>query len=343
MDKLEQYLDQVCRSIGGPRSLRRHVRQELREHLLDAAAKHRTGGLSEDEALARALAEFGKPEEMRTELEATHGHRVMAVVIDKALDWKEKTMRAKWLWTTWATAAIVVVIALAVLLITGIELFIVPKFNQLMRDGLIDPAIIDEQGVSWMLSWLNDFHQVAEHATWWVLLAAGAWGLFEWRVRSENKTLMRLSALGTVAVALMAVVWLTAATLLISFCLAVPAKGRLARIFALEQIAKIDVSVDALGEAVAKKDWQTAGDHVNRASQEMQRLAEESAVIPALITRNEPATVEKRRADVKGARETLSEAQQAVVNQDSGRIQTAIERFRKSYDPVRKGAKRLER
>jgi type II secretory pathway component PulF len=252
MDKLEQYLDQVCRSIGGPRSLRRHVRQELREHLLDAAAQHRAGGLSEDEALTRALAEFGQPEEMRTELEATHGHRVMAVVIDKALDWKEKTMRAKWLWTTWATAAIVIVIALAVLLITGIELFIVPKFNQLMRDGLIDPAIIDEQGVSWMLSWLNNFHQFAEHATWWVLLAAAAWALFEWRVRSENKTLMRLSALGTVAVALMAVVWLTAATLLISFCLAVPAKGRLA----VNQVTTIDASVEAPDEVVARQqDW----------------------------------------------------------------------------------------
>ena len=31
MNKLEQYLDQVCRSIGGPRALREHVRQELRE------------------------------------------------------------------------------------------------------------------------------------------------------------------------------------------------------------------------------------------------------------------------------------------------------------------------
>ena len=39
MDQLERYLDQVCRGIGGPRSLRQHIRQELREHLLDAAAE----------------------------------------------------------------------------------------------------------------------------------------------------------------------------------------------------------------------------------------------------------------------------------------------------------------
>ena len=95
MDKLEQYLDQVCRGIGGPWSLRQHVRQELREHLLDAAAEHRTAGLSEAEALDRALEDFGGPEQVRLELEATHGHRLLPVVIDKALEWKEKTMRAK--------------------------------------------------------------------------------------------------------------------------------------------------------------------------------------------------------------------------------------------------------
>ncbi len=96
MDKLEQYLDQVCRSIGGPRSLRQHVRQELREHLRDAAAEHRAAGLSEDEALDRALADFGGPEQVRSELEATHGHRLLPVVIDKAMQWKEQTMKAKW-------------------------------------------------------------------------------------------------------------------------------------------------------------------------------------------------------------------------------------------------------
>ena len=84
MDKLEQYLDQVCRSIGGPKSLRQHVRQELREHLLDAVAEHKAAGMTEEKALERALADFGGPEQVRSELEATHGHRLMPVVIDKA-------------------------------------------------------------------------------------------------------------------------------------------------------------------------------------------------------------------------------------------------------------------
>src|ERR1700761_5444193 len=102
MDKLEHYLDQVCRSIAGPKSLRQHIRQELREHLLDAAAEHKAAGMTEEAALDRALADFGGPEQVRSELEATHGHRLMGVVIDKALQWKERTMKAKWLWMTWA-------------------------------------------------------------------------------------------------------------------------------------------------------------------------------------------------------------------------------------------------
>src|SRR5262249_15229229 len=91
MDKLEHYLDQVCRGIGGPRSLRQHVRQELREHLLDAAAAHRNAGLSEEEAMSRALADFGAAELVGSALAALHRHRLMDVVIHEAIDWNEKT------------------------------------------------------------------------------------------------------------------------------------------------------------------------------------------------------------------------------------------------------------
>ena len=136
MDKLEQYLDQVCRRIGGPRALRQHVRQELREHLLDAAAQHKAAGLPEEEAVAQALADFGQPEDVRSELEDAHGHRVMAVVIDKALNWKEKTMRAKWLWATWAHLALA---NLTSLLRQLLDIF--PRGSYVLEDQLVwDPS-----------------------------------------------------------------------------------------------------------------------------------------------------------------------------------------------------------
>src|SRR5947199_4921589 len=155
MEKLEQYLDQVCRGIGGPRALRQHVRQELREHLLDAVAEHKAAGLPEEEALERALADFGGAEQVRSELEATHGHRLMAVVIDKAMQWKEKTMKAKWLWTSWAHIALAVVMVLEVMWIAFADVYLVPRFQKLLRDGIIDPAILDEQGTAWMVSFLD--------------------------------------------------------------------------------------------------------------------------------------------------------------------------------------------
>src|SRR5262249_34276760 len=201
--KGERYLDEVWRRMGGPGSLRQHVRQELREHLLDAAAEHQAAGLSPQEALERAIANFGGPDFVRSELEATHGHRVMAVVIDKAMQWKEMTMRAKWLWTTWAYLAAVGVIALEVMWITFAVMYRGPKFCKLMQDGLIGPAILDEHGVAWGVSFLRRLSvAVGDYTALWILGAAAAWGLFEWRVHSENKPFMRLSALGTAGVAL---------------------------------------------------------------------------------------------------------------------------------------------
>ena len=343
MDKLEQYLEQVCKSIGGPRSMRRHVRQELREHLLDAAAQHRAGGLSEDESLDRALAEFGQPEEMRTELEATHGQRMLAVVIDKSLEWKEKTMRAKWLWTTWATVTIVFVIALAVLFITAIEMFIVPKFNQLVRDGLIDAAVFGEVGIAWMLSWLAGFGRFAEQATWWVLLAAVAWGLFEWRVRSENKTFMRLSALGTVAVGLVAVVWMMGATLLVSFCLAAPANGRMARQFAVDQVGKIEESIVVLESTLEKGEWNMIEEQLAALTRATDLLTKEAAALPALIRPRNEENGQALDAALRRAREALDEASEAARQREKEQIAAALKRFRTAIEPLTAAAETSER
>ena len=208
MDKLEHYLDQVCRSIGGPRALRQHVRQELREHLLDAVAQHKAAGLPEAAALYQALEEFGRPEEVRSELEATHGQRMLAVVIDKAMQWKERTMRAKWLWMTWTYLAVVLVIVLEVFFIAFNVLFILPKYQKLTSDGIIDRGIIHEQGMAWMPRFLHGLSSMGNYTMQLLLLAVAAWGLLEWRVKSENKPFIRLSVLGTAAVGLMVVAML---------------------------------------------------------------------------------------------------------------------------------------
>src|SRR5207245_2426666 len=134
------------------------------------------------------------------------------------------------------------------------SIFLVPKFQKLTRDGLIDAAGLSEHGMMWMPSFLENVKEAGEHTTLLLFLAVVAWGLFEWRVRSENKPFMRLSALGTVAVALLAVGTLMAGSLVIPYMLSAPATGRIARPYAVEQVTHVDTSVGALEQALAKKD-----------------------------------------------------------------------------------------
>jgi hypothetical protein len=341
MDQLEHYLDQVCRGLGGSRSLRQHVRQELREHLLDAAAEHRATGMSEAEALARALADFGGPDQVHSELAATHGHRLLSVIIDKAMQWKEMTVKAKWLWTTWANLALAGVVVMEVMFITFMTVFIIPKFQRLTLDGVIDAAMVQEQGVSWMPGFLSGLRYVGGHYTTLLLLGAlAAIGLFEWRVKSENKPMMRLSALGTAAVGLMVVVSLTAASLVISVTVGAPAMARLARPYALDQVAKIDASVGALDQALAKKDWEAMQEQADRAGRALGDLAKASPAFPALAGRDEPPTVEELRSDVMAASGELREAQQAIRDKDSERTRTALQKFHDAFAPIGKAAAR---
>ena len=341
MDRLERYLDQVCRSIGGPRPLREHVRQELREHLHDAVAQHTAAGRPEADAVARALADFGRPEELRSELEAMHGHRMLAVVIDRALQWKEMTMRAKWLWTGWAYVGLGAVLALEVLFITFLVMFIVPKYQKLMHDGMIEFTTLEEQGVKWMPAYLNRLSEVTgDYTTFLVLGAAALWGLFEWRVRSENKSFMRLSALGTAAAALLVVLVLAAGALVISFCLAMPAMGRMARPFAQEQVAAFDASVGAVEDAVAKADWAGARAHADQASGALHRLAHGPA-LTSLTASNEPRAVDELRGRVRASHEQLRAAQEALAARDAGRANAALAELRRAFEPVRDASKRV--
>ncbi len=337
MGKLEHYLDQICRSIGGPKSLRQHVRQELSEHLLDAAAGHRAAGMSEEEALDRAMADFGGPEEVRLGLEETHGHRLLPVVIDKAMQWKERTMRAKWLWTTWAHLALAVVVVLEVAWLTFAAFFLVPRFQKLMHDGMIDPAILDENRWMWVASFLEGLRQVAEHyLTWLLLLTIVVCSLFEWRVRSENKSFIRLSVWGTTAGGLIVVAILTAAALVIPYQLAAPAMGRMARPFAMQQLASIDTSISAAEQALERKNWDSIQEHTSQASQTLNSLVAAAPAIYSLTPQQGPPTLEELRAELKSANGYLSEAQKAAQEKDAGRVEAAMRRFRELYGPVGK-------
>ncbi len=340
MDRLENYLDQICRSIAGPRSLREHVREELREHLVDARDRHRAAGLSDDEALASALEEFGRPEDLRLELEATHGHRFLAVVIDRAMQWKETTMRAKWLWSSLANLTLGLVIALELLFIAFNVYFIYPKFEYLLGQGLIDQEFLLKVGGSWMLTFLERLRTVEEKHSWWILLAAAAAiGLFEWRVKGENKSLMRLSALGTLALGLFVVVIMMTTSLVATFCVATPNLAPMVRPWAVEQVARIDAAIDGIEQARIKKDWDAMREQAEQASSATARLAHGPA-IHSLLGWSASPTVWELRASVQSMTQNLLETQTAIRDKDDIRLSTSLRELRKSYEPVRAVSKR---
>ncbi len=343
MDKLERYLDQACRGVGGPRALRQHLRQELREHLLDAVAEHKAAGLSEEEATDRALADFGGPEQVRSELEATHGHRLLPVLIDRAMQWKEKTMRAKWLWTTWAYLALVGVIALEVMLVTFIVIYIIPKFQRLTHDGMIDAAALREQGVTWMAEFLHRVSYVGGHyTTQMLLLAAAAWGLLEWRVSSENKPFIRLSVLGTAAVGLMVVVVLTVGSLVVPFTLCMPALGQMSRPFAVAQVTTVDSALRGIEQSLAKKDWEAMKARAEQASHALSKLSVGPA-IHSLAEQDGRPTDEELKARLTAAGASFHEVRQAIHYENAERLKEAMAKFRESFGPLDQASKRPPR
>jgi hypothetical protein len=344
MESLEHYLDQVCRGIAGPREMRLHIRQELREHLLDAVAEHRAAGLSEDAALAKALEDFGGPQEVRSELEAQHGHRMMmALVIDKALEWKEKTMKAKWLWTTWAHLALGGVILAQAVFMWWLLFRVAPTYDKVKSDGKLGTPSGYEDVMSWNDSVVARTCRLAywfDQNIWlWLPLLAVAIGLFEWRVRSENKSLIRLSALGTGALALMAPVALASGALVVQFILALssmhnqPPEPRVR-----ESLATVESSLAALDQAIARKDW----GEIDKQSLRMTaiwKLSGRGAAAPTLLTINDQAKIDQLRTELKSAGDAFVDIQSAVESKDEGKLQQGTKQFHDAFDPVQKTAK----
>lgn len=323
---------------GGPRSLRQHIRQELREHLLDAAEQYRSSGLSQEQAVTKALEDFGGPEQMRAELEATHGHRLMAVVIDKAMQWKERTMKAKWLWTTWAHAALLLVIAAEVTFVAMAMVFVVPKYWHMAADGVFDT---DAAGVNAFIGRMNGFlADVAwaiNHALWWIIPLAVAWLLFEWRARSENKSMIRLSLMGMLAFLLMGVVMMTAAALILPATLVLPGIEMRRPEQAVEtRLAEVDTAVRALEQELVRepKDWDAMHGHMSQLSQALGRLQRMGAAGPILVLRDKPEKAEQVHERLKAARDCMTEVREAIRMKRTPRLEEAVKRFEEAYGPA---------
>jgi hypothetical protein len=333
MDKLEAYLDQVCRGIAGPRSLRQHIRQELREHLTDAVAEHRAAGLSDQAALDRALEDFGGPEQVRSELEATHGHRVMAVIIDKAMQWKENTMKAKWLWTTWAHLMLMLIIAVELIFITMAMIFIVPKFQQMVQEGWIGG---EQREARDMIGLSRGVIGVAglfcDYGLWVLIAIAAIWVLFEWKAKGGNKPFIRLSALGTAALGLLVMVVLTSAALVLPMIMTIPSiVSRPPEVMVDWQVETLDSSIASLEEARKWGDWGAIVQDASRAERAAGILANIGAAAPVIASADRQARIDELRSRLRTASAYLRQARTAAAQQDAAGLEAAMKKFHETY------------
>ncbi|HMC11737.1 MAG TPA: permease prefix domain 1-containing protein [Pirellulaceae bacterium] len=350
MGLIDRYLDRVCRGLSGTRSLRQHLRQELREHLLDAAAEHRAGGMSEEESLIKAIEDFGGPEQVHSELAAQHGQRVTTLLIDKAIEWKEKTMRAKWLWASWAYLTLGAVIFVELFFLVFVMLKIMPVHQLIEQRGWLGSEADAAQGwvntVKPAIGFSIDVSKLFVQWFWlWFALIAVSVGLFEWRVRSENKSLMRLAALGSVALALMALVFLTAGGLVVAYAIAVPTAvaQRPERIVA-DQADRLDHFIGDMDEALAQKDWpaiERLAQEGYGASRQVRDMGAAAPTISALKVTT-PQQLQEIRAQLDSASESLLAAWNASRTHDESRLQKSLEQFRTSYTPLEISAAKVK-
>ncbi len=342
MNKLEHYLHQVCRSMGGPKALREHVRQELREHLVDAIAQHQKAGLSEQQAIDRALAEFGTPETVRGELEATHGHRMMlAVVIDKAMEWKEKTMKAKWLWATWTYLMVIGIIVLEILFTFFCMIYILPKIKKLQHDGFIMTDEYSRSAMNWMFDFLYGTANAIDKWFWWAVLGlVTLWGLFEWRVKSDNKSFMRLSALNTLALGLLMVVLIMSVSMVLPFLLSTPTLGRMTPPSMINQLESIDTNLTEAQQAAKKNDDLAVAWQLNRASNALSALSSRPA-FSTWLQISDQQTADALTKSIEKTKAQIDAANLVISNDDTSKLVKSIEAVQQAFEPLRAAVKRV--
>jgi hypothetical protein len=321
--------------------MRTHVRKELREHLLDATAAHRAEGLSEEEALARALEEFGGAEEVRSELAATHGHRVMNVVVDKALEWKEKTMKATWLWSTWAHVALALIIAIEIAFVFFGMVYLMPVTNKYVYQ-----ADIQGRGLNAYLPGSEGFLSLLATVDGGigllllVALAAG-WIVFEWRFRSENKAYVRLAVMATAALGLMGVVVATGAVVSIPMAIAVgELGGQKPEELVRNQMIQIESAAAAVEKAGSAGDWEGVGRAAQEALEASRRLWHNNGAAAAIVTLGEQARIDELRRQISDVNDRLRDAYNAALQENPDQFKEALAGFRENFNLLQEAASR---
>jgi hypothetical protein len=211
---------------------------------------------------------------------------------------------------------------------------------KLRNDGWLRFDEMTEAAAERMFSILHGVEWAWQHLLWWLVLLATGLGLFEWRVRSDNKSFMRLSILCTLALGLMVVIALMSASLSLPFMVGMPSLVQMSVPSALQQTSAIDSSVGALDKMVAKKDWPLITSNSQQTAEGLDRLEKVMKSIRE-VSKNKQPKVDEVLAQIESSKVALLEAQQAARNKNARELEAAMKKFHQSYDPVREWATKL--
>jgi hypothetical protein len=237
--------------------------------------------------------------------------------------------------STWTHLALGLVIALeASFIVLGMR-FVVPACKRIVSFADTDVArfytIIP--GTS---SFLGLLHMPAYNTISWLIAFAIIWGLFEWRVRGENKPKLRLAAMTSLSLLLFVVVATFAAIMVIPTAKAAERlNARHPEPIVAERMAALDRLVGQLEQALAKNDLSTADDLAHTAMGAANDLANTGSAASTLLTSTEPARIEALRAELDTMASSMREAWFAARISHAEQIPAAMQKFRAAYAQVK--------
>jgi len=279
-NEIERFLDQACCGVGGSPELRRHLREELREHLTEEIERNVAAGLSREEAVHRAIEEFGDPVILRDGLQAVHGRRLMTLLIEKSMAWRETTMKTGWKWSFVAQTALVLTIVAELYFVATAVVYVLPGVFRWHRD-LETPTVAGLPTIEWLAH--------AMYMDWlWIpslLLVLAGWGLFEWKCRGENKSVLRLAGLAMVSLAMFLVLAAVGVPMVVNLAilpqqihdLQVNLSPQQAERIVVPKIGDGDDAFRDLRAAIEREDWPAADLAARQLSDVYSSLADASA------------------------------------------------------------------
>ncbi len=297
-NEIERFLDQACCGVGGSPELRRHLREELREHLTEEIERNVAGGLNREEAVHRAIEEFGDPVILRDGLQAVHGRRLMTLLIEKSMAWRETTMKTGWKWSFVAQATLLLTVIAEVFFAAAAVVYVLPGLSRWHRD-LGTPTIAGLPTIEWLAH--------AMYMDWlWIpclLLVLAGWGLFEWKCRGENKLVLRLAGLSMVSLAMFLVLAAVCVPIVIDLAmlprqideLRVNLSPQQAERVVVPRIGDGDDAFEDLRAAISRADWSAADLAAKQLSDAYSSLADASAGVILLAGETRRANLDEIR------------------------------------------------